>query len=103
MSWKISFGVVAIIIILSATVVVTLTQFGNFGTAQGQVNSTSSLTPQQKSAICASVGSHVNTTESRICGIPKTPPSVNATSSANMTTGAPSGDLASSSTPSPEG
>ena len=52
--------------IFAVSVVETLTQFGIFGIAQGQVNITS-LTPEQKDAIC-------NTTES------------NATSAANTTT-----------------
>ncbi|MFL6365204.1 MAG: hypothetical protein ACJ719_08425 [Nitrososphaeraceae archaeon] len=41
----------------------------------------------KSSKICSSVGSHVNTTESKLCGIPTTPSS-NTTSSENMTTGA---------------
>src|SRR5919198_1623900 len=68
--------IIALIIMLAATIVVTLTQFGNFGIAQGQVNITS-LTPEQKDAICnpnnpSSNLKPVNTTESKICGIPKT-------------------------------
>jgi hypothetical protein len=39
--------------VVVAVVVVTLTEFGKFGTAQGQVNNiTSSLTLEQKDAIC---------------------------------------------------
>jgi hypothetical protein len=66
---------------------VTLTDFARFGLAQGQSNSTSSsLTPEQKDAICnpnnpSSNLNPVNTTESKICGIPKTvkPPMSNTT------------------------
>jgi hypothetical protein len=57
--------------------VTTLADF-KFGIAQGQSNSTSSLslTPEQKDAICNpdnpdSRLNPVNTTESKICGIPK--------------------------------
>jgi hypothetical protein len=77
----------------------TITGFGNFSIAQGQVNDTSSssslsLTPEQRDAICdpnnpLSKLNPVNTTESKICGIPKTvkPHLSNMTSSeANTTT-----------------
>jgi cell division protein FtsN len=79
--------VLIMVIIISATVVI-FTKFGNFGIAQGQVNDTSSssLTPEQKDAICnpnnpSSNLNPVNTTESKICGIPKTvkPPMSNTT------------------------
>ncbi|MFL6406720.1 MAG: hypothetical protein ACJ71F_06585 [Nitrososphaeraceae archaeon] len=91
-----------IIIILAASIVsVTLTGSGNFGTAQGQVNSTSELTPEQKAAICdpnnpSSKLDHVNTTESKICGLP-----VDPSGTANTTTGAeaPSDALAPSAVP----
>ena len=103
---KISLSVVAIIIILAATVVITLIQFGNLSIAQGQGN----LTAQQKAAICNPNNPKlkvVNTTESKLCGIPVTvkPHLSNTTSAANntTTTGAPSGSLAPSSTPSPTG
>ena len=68
----------AIIVILTASTVLTLTNFGKFGVAQGQSNTTSSSsTPEQKAAICdpnnpSSRLNPVNTTESRICGIPVT-------------------------------
>ena len=64
-----------------------LTGFANFGIgiAQGQVNSTSSsLTAQQKAAMCNLNNpklNFVNSTESEICGIPPT--------STNMTTTTP--------------
>jgi hypothetical protein len=87
-----------------------LTGFGIFGIAQGQANDTS-LTPEQKDAICnpnnpASKLNPVNTTESMICGIPKTvKPHL---SSSNMTTGAeappeppPSTSIAPSAVPPP--
>ena len=100
-----SLSVVSIISILTASLaVVTLRELGIFDMAQGQANITSELTPEQKAAICSSVGSHVNTTESRICGIPKTPSS-NTTSSENTTTGAeaPPTNLAPSAAPPSEG
>jgi hypothetical protein len=86
-----SLSIISITIILAASIVsVALAEFGNFGIAQSQGNNiTSSLTPQQKAAICDPSNpklNFVNTTESRICGIPKTP--TNTTSStANITTG----------------
>jgi hypothetical protein len=83
-----STSIIVISTILAATIV-TLTEFANFGNAQGQVNSTSELTPEQKAAICDPSNpklNFVNTTESRICAIPKT--LTNTTSStANTTTG----------------
>ena len=70
-------------IVFAATIIITITGFANFGFVQGQVNSirsssSSSLTPQQKDAICnpnnpSSKLDFVNTTESKICGIPPTP------------------------------
>ena len=75
-----------IIIILTATIVVTLTGFGTFGNnnAQGQEN----LTEEQKAAMCDPSNpklNFINGTESEICGIPKT--IKNATSTAaNATT-----------------
>src|SRR5919198_211371 len=78
-----------IIMLAASMVIVTLAKFGNFGIAQGQGSLTignMTITPEQKTAICASVGSHVNTTESRICGIPKSPPSNATTSAENITT-----------------
>jgi hypothetical protein len=100
---------IAIIIILTATTVLTLTDFGKFAVAQGQLNTTSSLslTPEQKAALCdpnnpSSRLNPVNTTESRICGIPVTvkPHPSNTTSAGTET---PSGSLAPSVVPSPEG
>jgi hypothetical protein len=84
---KVSSTSIIVISTILAAIIVTLTGFGNFGIAQGQVNSTSELTPQQKATICDPSNpklNFVNTTESRICGIPKTP--TNTTSTANTTT-----------------
>ena len=87
-------SVLSLLIILAAIMVTTLADFSKFGIAQGQSNSTSSLslTPEQKDAICnpdnpESKLNPVNTTESKLCGIPKT---LNSTSSAipDTTTGA---------------
>ena len=56
-----------------------------FGIAHGQVNVTS-LTPEQKAAICNPNDKSINTTESKICGLPVTvEPHLK---SSNMTTGA---------------
>jgi hypothetical protein len=92
-----SMKVVSIVMILAASIVATATliELRNMGIAQGQTNVTFSLTPDQKAAICdpsnpLSKLNPVNTTESKICGIPKTVksdiPSANTTLS-NMTTG----------------
>ena len=106
-----SLCIITIIVILTASTVLTLTDFGKIGVAQGQSNTTSSsslsLTPEQKAAICdpnnpSSRLNPVNTTESRICGIPVTvkPHPTNMTSAGTET---PSGSLAPSVVPSPEG
>jgi hypothetical protein len=71
-------SIIVIFTIFAATIV-TLTGFGSIGIAQGQGNLTIgnlTLTPEQKAAICdpnnpLSNLDHVNTTESKICGIPK--------------------------------
>lgn len=93
--------VVCIIVILAATLAaIMFEEIGSFGSAQGQENrSSTSLTSQQKEAICASVGSHVNRTESTICGIP-IKRSSNATYSLNATKGAGTTSTGSASPPS---
>lgn len=79
--------------VLSA-LIVPLSGFANIGIAQGQVNnntsSSLSLTPEQRAAICdpnnaSSKLDFVNTTESRICGIPKTPANTTTEEAANAT------------------
>jgi hypothetical protein len=79
------------IILATAVVSIALTELGNFGIAQGQVsNSTpSSLTPQQKAAMCNPNNpklNFVNSTESKICGIPPTPTNTTTTTPAANTT-----------------
>jgi hypothetical protein len=99
---KISLSGLQIILILAANIVsLSLTEAGNFGTARGQ--GSLELTPEQKAAICdpnnpSSKLDHVNTTESKICGLP-----VDPSGTANTTTGAeaPSDALAPSAVPSP--
>jgi cell division protein FtsN len=92
-----SLSILSMLIILAAIMVTTLTDFAKFGVAQGQSNGTSSLslTPEQKDAICnpnnpESKLNPVNTTESKICGIPKTVKPSNTTTSTtpDTTTGA---------------
>jgi cell division protein FtsN len=88
-------GILTMVTLL-ASVIVVLTEFGSMMvSAQAQVNA-SSLTPEQKDAICnpnnpASKLNPVNTTESRICGIPVTvkphPSNATAASSPNIATG----------------
>jgi hypothetical protein len=81
---------VVIFTVFTATIII-LTGFLNFGIAQGQVNNTTSLTPEQQAAICdpnnpSSKLDFVNTTESRICGIPKTITNTTTTEGATNTT-----------------
>lgn len=82
-----SLSLVSMIVILAASLAVTTLK--EFGIAQGQGNLTS-LTPEQRAAICDPGDKHVNTTESKICGIPKTQPS-NATTSSEENTTSPQG------------
>ena len=92
-------SVLTIVMILAAAIVVTLTEFGSFGTTKGQEN----LTAEQKAAMCDPNNpklKFVNGTESRICGIPKTVTSPANASSANTTTGAEAPPSATSIAPS---
>ncbi len=61
--------------IVFAATIVTITGFGIFSVVHGQgSNSTTSLTPQQKAAMCDPSNpklNFVNSTESKLCGIPK--------------------------------
>src|SRR5919202_5245356 len=89
-----SLSIISITIILAAGIVsvVALTEFVSVGIAQGQVNNitSSSLTPQQKAAMCNPNNpklKFVNSTESKICGIPPTPTNNMATTLAANTTG----------------
>ena len=94
-----SLSVLTIVIILTSAIVVTLTGFGIFGNnAQGQGNLTKgnvtignlTLTSQQVAAICDPNNpklNFVNTTESKLRGIPKTIQNTTSTT-ANITTGA---------------
>jgi hypothetical protein len=81
-----------IILSVVTAIIVTFTGFANFGIAQGQVNNNStSLTPEQQAAIRdpnnpSSKLDFVNTTESRICGIPKTVINTTTEEAANTTT-----------------
>lgn len=96
-----------IVLIFAATMVILLTDLEKFGVAQAQSNITSSLTPQQKAAMCDPNNpklNFVNTTESHICGIPMTVKSspANASSLSNTTTTGgqpPPTDLAPSAAP----
>jgi hypothetical protein len=72
-----------------ASAIITLTEVRNLASVQGQGNLTAgniTVTPEQKAAMCDPNNPKlriVNTTESKICGIP-----TNTTSAANATTGA---------------
>ena len=123
MAMKAYLSAISVAIILVAAIVIS-TGFGSIGIAQGQGNlaeGNDTLTPEQKDAICnpnnpLSKLNPVNTTESRICGIPKTwtrsnmttgeeaPSASSMAPSANPSTGeeAPPTDLAPSATPPPE-
>jgi hypothetical protein len=84
---NISVMIISVTTIIAASIVlsITITELGNFGIAHGQVNITS-LTPQQKAAICNPNDKSINATESKICGVPVTVGS--PSNSSNMTTGA---------------
>ena len=79
------------IIAASIILVILITEFENFGIAQSQLsNTTSSLTPPQKAAMCNPNNpklKFVNSTESKICGIPHTFTNNTATTLAANTTG----------------
>ena len=77
-------SIISVFAVVTATIIMFI-GVANFGTAQGQAtaaddnssasSSSSSLTPQQRAAMCDPNSPSlkvVNTTESRICGIPKT-------------------------------
>src|ERR671933_2333531 len=112
MARKAYLSATSVAIILVAAIVIS-TGFGSVGIAQGQGNMTEgnvTLTPEQKDAICnpnnpASKLNPVNTTESRICGIPVTikphPSNATAASSPNIATGGEAPPSTSSPSPSP--
>jgi hypothetical protein len=86
---KASLSGLSLLIGLAATMI-TLAGFG-ICIVQGQVNTNTSLllTPQQKAAICDPNNpklNFVNTTESKICGIPTTPTNTTSSAAANTTT-----------------
>src|SRR5919206_4720726 len=97
MPMKAYLSAISVAIILVAAIVIS-TEFGSVGIARGQGNMTEgnvTLTPEQKDAICnpnnpLSKLNPVNTTESRICGIPKTvgPSNTTAGITPDTTTGA---------------
>src|ERR1044072_6501326 len=78
-------SIISVFAVVTATIIMFI-GVANFGTAQGQAtaaddnsssssSSSSSLTPEQRAAMCDPNSPSlkvVNTTESRICGIPKT-------------------------------
>ena len=95
MPMKAYLNAISVAIILVAAIVIS-TGFRSVGIVRGQGNLTNgnetignmTLTPEQKDAICnpnnpLSKLNPVNTTESKICGIPKT---LNATSTTSNTT-----------------
>jgi hypothetical protein len=93
---NISLGIMSITTIIAASIVVSvisITEFGNFGIAQGQLSNSTpsslSLTPEQKAAMCNPNNpklKFVNSTESKICGIPSTPTNTTTTPATNTTT-----------------
>ena len=101
MSTIASFANISVVCIILGATFVILPGYGSFRIVQGQANDTSltpanntSLTPEQKDAICnpnspSAKLNPVNTTESKICGIPVTvkPHPSNITSATNTTAG----------------
>src|SRR5919198_1427584 len=84
---------ISIILVVIIVLLITLIDSGSSARAQGQGNLTignQTITPQQRAVICDPNNpklNFVNTTESKICGIPKT---ITNTTAPNMTTGAQS-------------
>src|ERR1041385_8729063 len=82
---EVPISIISVFAVVTATIIMFI-GVANFGTAQGQAtaaddnsssssSSSSSLTPEQRAAMCDPNSPSlkvVNTTESRICGIPKT-------------------------------
>ena len=94
---KISLNIIVIVSTIFAATMIIVALTG-FGTAQGQADSTS-LTSDQKAAMCDPNDSFVNSTESEICGVPKTiKPSI---SSSNQTSGIDTETAAPSVVPTP--
>jgi hypothetical protein len=94
---NISLGIMSITTIIAASIVsvISITEFGNFGVAQGQLSNSTlsslSLTLQQKAAMCNPNNpklKFVNSTESKVCSIPPTPTNMTMTTTpaANTTT-----------------
>jgi hypothetical protein len=81
-------------IIFATIIALALTEFGNFHIAQGQVNdntaSSSSLTTQQKAAMCSPSDTFVNDTESKICSIHPTLTSTKTGTEASSPSAVPS-------------
>jgi hypothetical protein len=81
--------VTAVLVVFTATIIVLA--FGTLNVAQGQAGgggSNITLTPAQKAAMCDPNNpslKFVNTTESHICGIPKSP-SPNSTATSQLPT-----------------
>jgi hypothetical protein len=83
-------GIMSIATIIAASIVLIMliTEFETFGIAQGQVSNTS-LTPQQKAAMCNPNNpklKFVNSTESKICSISPTSTKTTTPAANNNTT-----------------
>ena len=91
---KASLSLMLISIVLASTIV-TLGGFGVFGVAHGQSNATtasSSLTEQQRAAMCDPSNpklNFVNSTESKACGLPKSVKSNTTTAGPEVPSAAP--------------
>jgi hypothetical protein len=79
--------ITAVLVVFTATIIVLA--FGTLNVAQGQTGGGNiTLTPAQKAAMCDPNNpslKFVNTTESHICGIPKSP-SPNSTATSQLPT-----------------
>lgn len=76
--------IIVVVGVISSLVVSLALELGFANVSQAQT--TPMVTPQQKAAICHPNDKFVNTTESIICGVPKSTPPINSTSSSTTTT-----------------
>lgn len=90
--------IIVVVGVISSLVVSLMLELGFANVSQAQT--TPIVTPQQKAAICHPNDKFVNTTESIICGVPKSTPPINSTSSTTTTASSSSSSSSSSSLPS---
>ena len=83
--------IIVVVGVISSLVVSLALELGFANVSQART--TPMVTPQQKAAICHPNDKFVNTTESIICGVPKSTPPINSTSSTTTTASSSSSSL----------